>query len=236
MSKSRLPLIVTIFGLSTLCSISKAEDKEIIFREDFDRANSEELGGEWDSKGDPEVKDKAAFFRLFEAEFRPRMKHAFPAQTEGKFTVSFVFDFLRESEGTWGFYLQLGNSEEIPKKLVYEADLAKGIGVNLIWGGGEFVNFQKAGTLGYKSGEHFKPLFVFNDKKTKETVVERAVFTIDVDVDAGTFTLKVGDKEFPDLPFDNKGPVDTIRFIANGCSESGFSRSSIDEIVVSKEK
>ncbi|MAT49567.1 MAG: hypothetical protein CMK32_00065, partial [Porticoccaceae bacterium] len=82
----------------------------------------------------------------------------------------------------------------------------------------------------------FKTLFVVNDKKAKESVVEKAVVTIDVDVDAGTFSVTFNGKTYPDLPFDNKGPIDTIRFITNGCSGSGFSKSSIDDVIISKKK
>ena len=45
--------------------------------------------------------------------------------------------------------MQLGNSAEMPKRLVYLEDLAKGVGVNLLWGGGDLVNGQKPGSFGY---------------------------------------------------------------------------------------
>ena len=114
--------------------------------------------------------------------------------------------------------------------------LSKGIGVNLVWGGGELVNHQQKGSLGYLKAGEFKSLRVVNDAQVKESVIDRALVTIDVDVDAGTYSVTLDGKTYSDLPLDNKGPIDTIRFITNGCSESGFSRSSIDDITIRKAK
>ena len=229
-------MIAAAVGTALFCAPTYAEEKEVIFKDDFNRADADVVGHEWSFKGAAVLKDKAVLFKVKEEEFRPRIKHTFPVQKAGKFNVSFLMDWLRDSEGTWGFYMQLGNSAEIPKKLVYLDDLAKDIGVNLIWGGGELVDHQKAGSFGYSKDGVFKTLFVVNDKKAKESVVEKAVVTIDVDVDAGTFSVTFNGKTYPDLPFDNKGPIDTIRFITNGCSGSGFSKSSIDDVIISKKK
>ena len=236
MTKSHPFMFPAVFSFGALCALSFAGDKKAIFKDDFNRADADSVGNEWSSKGAAVLKDKAVLFRVKEEEFRPRIKHAFQVQKEGKFTVSFLMDWLRDSEGTWGFYMQLGNSEEMPKKLVYLDDLAKGIGVNLVWGGGELVDHQKPGSFGYSKDGKFKTLFVVNDKKIESSVVEEALVTIDVDVDAGTFSVKFNGKTYPDLPFDNEGPIDTIRFITNGCSESGFPKSSIDNVIISKKK
>ena len=233
---SRLFMVAACVGICMACSLSHGGEKQIIFHDDFNRDDANAVGNEWSSRGAAVLKDNAALFKVKEEEFRPRIKRTFPVQKQGKFTVSFKMDWLRTSEGTWSFHMQLGDSTKIPRLLIYNRDLAKGIGVNLVWGGGELVNFQPAGSFGYSVGGKFKPLFVINDMKNQQTVVEKAVVTIDVDVDSGTYAVTFNGKTYPDLPFDNKGPIDTIRFITNGCSATGFSKSSIDDVVISKDK
>ncbi|MFP6874005.1 MAG: hypothetical protein VCA55_10915 [Verrucomicrobiales bacterium] len=227
--------IPTVLGMVAVCSLSYAAEKQVIFKDGFNRANADAVGQGWTSKGEVELKDKAVLFNVMEEEFRPRIKHTFPLQKKGRFTVSFLMDWLRQAEGTWSFYMQLGNSAKIPRVLIYERDLAKGIGVNLVWGGGTPVANQAAGTLGYYSKGKFHGLFVLNNQKVAKTVVKEAVITIEVVMDAGTYTIKCNGKTYPKIPFDNKGPIDTIRFIANGCSNTGFTKSSIDEVTISKE-
>ena len=144
-----------------------AGDEEAIFQDEFNRSDAEDVGNEWSSKGAVVLKDKAILFRTKEEEFRPRTKRNFPVQEEGKFTVSFLLDWMRVEEGTWGLYMQLGNSATMPKRLVYLDDLAKGIGVNLVWGGGELVNHQKRGSFGFLKGGAFNPLFVVNNAAVK---------------------------------------------------------------------
>ena len=145
-------------------------------------------------------------------------------------------DWLRESEGTWGFYMQLGHSEGIPRFLIREHDLAKGMGVNLLWGGGDLLASHAKGSFGYLKDGKFNALFVVNDKQAEKTVVKNPVVTIEVDMDASTYRVIFNGQTYPDIPFDNECPIDTIRFITNGCSKSGFSRSSIDDVMITKGK
>ena len=63
---------------------------------------------------------------------------------------------------------------------------------------------------------------------------KRQVVTIEVDLDAGAYTVKFNGKTWPGIPFDNKGPIDTIRFLTNGCSSTGFSKSSIDDVTITR--
>ncbi|MEM7396168.1 MAG: hypothetical protein AAF492_27860 [Verrucomicrobiota bacterium] len=236
MLTARRFLIPAVAGLLTVCSQAYAEDQKTIFKDDFNRADADSAGDGWTTRGDAVVKDKAAFFKLMDAEFRPRMKHSFPVQKEGTFTVSFLMDWLRDNEGTWGFFMQLGNSEAMPKSLVYDKDLAKGIGVNLVWGGGDLVDYQDAGSFGYYKGGKFTSLFVANDVQSGDSVVKKPVVTIEVNVDAGTYSLSFNGKTYPNLPFDNKGPIDTVRFTTHLCSVTGFTKTSIDDLVISQEK
>ena len=82
-----------------------------------------------------------------------------------------------------------------------------------------------------KDGE-FRKLVVVNDAETPGSVVEKPKVTIQVDVDASTYGVTLNGKTYADLPFDNKGPIDTIRFIAHSCGNEGLPRSSIDDVVI----
>jgi hypothetical protein len=227
------------FLLAVVCAIgvaasamAQAGAEQIIFADDFDRADADTVGNDWTGRGSTKIKDQALFFDLKEEEFRPRVERTFPIQERGKFTMSFVMDWLRESEATWSFHIQLGHSKEFPRLLAYKEDLAKGIAVNLLWGGKEPVNFEASGSFGYVRDGKFKPLFSLNDNQRSETVIDKPVITVTVDLDAGTYAVKCNDKTYSDLPFDNKVPIDTIRFISNGCSKNGFARNSIDAVKI----
>ena len=58
------------------------------------------------------------------------------------------------------------------------------------------------------------------------------VVTLEIDLDAGTYTVGFNGKTYPNLPLENRGPIDTIRFVASGCSKTGFLKSSIDDLIV----
>ena len=180
------------------------------------------------------LQGKAVRFVGNEEDFRPRMTHRFPPQKAGKVRVSFVMDWLRELEKKWSLHVQLGNSADMPRLLVRPKDLSKGIGVNLVWGGGEAVGVQPPGSFGYLKEENFHPLFVVNNKADEKTVVEKPVVTVDVDIDAGTYTVRCNGQAYPDVPFDNKVPLDTIRFVCVGCGPTGFTKSSIDDVKITR--
>lgn len=215
-------------------SVPSAADEPVVFRDEFERDDADEVGNGWSSRGTVVLKDGAAIFRSKEEEFRPRTRRTFPVQKEGTFTASFEMDWVREAEGTWGLFMQLGNSAEFPRFLVRETDLAKGVRVNLLWGGGDQVGGRPAGSFGYLANGKFEPLRVVNDAKAPESVAKSSVVTIDVDLDASTYRIALDGKTYADLPFESKGPVDTIRFIANGCSATGFSKSAIDDVRITK--
>lgn len=228
--------IAACIALSAVCAFSHGDEPETIFHDDFNRGDADAVGNEWSSRGTAVLEENAIRFHVKEEEFRPRVKRTFPVQKEGKLTVTFKMDWLRKSEGTWAFHMQLGHSEQIPRLLIYNKDLSKGIGVHLVWGGGELVAFQPAGSFGYSRDGEFKPLFVVNDMENKQSVVEDPVVTIEVDVDSGTYAVKFNGKTYPNIPLDNKVPIDTIRFITNGCSKTGFSKSSIDDVKITRGK
>ena len=223
--------IFALFATATL-PLSHAKEGDVLFQEDFNRKDADSVGNEWLSRGTVNLKGNAMHFGIKEAEFRPRSRHTFPATDDGKVKVSFKWDWLRSAEGTWSFHIQLGNGSKMPKSLAYKEDLAKGVGVNLIWGGGDPVASATKGLFGYIQDGNFTSLFVANDTQAKDTVPKDTTLTIEADTVAGTFSLNYNGQDYKDLPFDNPGPIDTIRFVANGCSTSGFSKSSIDDLVV----
>ncbi|NRB28400.1 MAG: DUF1595 domain-containing protein, partial [Roseibacillus sp.] len=216
----------------TCCSLLYAADGQVIFEDDFNRADAEVVGSGWMTSGTAALKGKALHFQLDDGEFRPRASRTFPKWEGGSFKVSFRFDWLRKDEGTWGFYMQLGNSAEMPKSLVYERDLAKGVGVNLAWGGRDLIGGEEPGSFGYFKDRKFNKLFSANDSRRKETLVDNPVVTLEVDLDAGTYAVGFNGKIYPGIPLENKGPIDTIRFVTTGCSKTGFLKSSIDDVVV----
>ena len=224
--------ILGFFGLFAACSFSAAKEGDILFMDDFNRADAEAVGNGWMTSGTASLKGKALHFQLDDGEFRPRARRTFPKCEGGTFKVSLRFDWLRKNEGSWGFYVQLGNGAEMPKSLVYERDLAKGVGVNLAWGGRELVGGEEPGSFGYFKDMKFHKLFMANDSRAKDTLVDNPVVTLEVDLDAGTYAVGFNGKTYPDIPLENKGPIDTIRFVATGCSKTGFLKSSIDDVII----
>ena len=148
MFASRSFLLPVVAGITAVWSLSYGE-KKVIFKDDFNRADAGTVGNDWITSGPASLKGKALHFQLDEGEFRPRARRMFPKRDGGTFKVSFLFDWLRNNEGSWGFFMQLGNGAEMPKSLVYERDLAKGVGVNLGWGGRDLVGGEDPGWFGY---------------------------------------------------------------------------------------
>ena len=117
MFASRPFLLPVVAGITAVWSLSYGE-KKVIFKDDFNRADAERVGNDWITNGAASLKGKALHFQLDDGEFRPRARRTFPIRDGGTFKVSFRFDWLRKDEGTWGFYMQLGNGAEMPKSLV----------------------------------------------------------------------------------------------------------------------
>ena len=211
-----------------------AAGEEVVFHDTFDRDDADPPGNEWVAVGKAVLQAKAVRFVGNEEDFRPRMTHRFPPQKAGKVKVSFVMDWLRESEKNWSLHVQLGSSADMPRLLIHKQDLSKGVGVNLLWGGGEPVGVQPAGSFGFVKNGEFHPLFVVNDRANEKTVVEKPVITVEIDIDAGASTVSCNGQTYRDVPFDNKVPLDTIRFVCVGCGPTGFSKSSIDDVKISR--
>ena len=207
--------------MTVVCSFSLGQ-KDLIFQDDFNRADAAVVENDWITNGPAALKGKALHFQLDDGEFRPRARRTFAKREGGSFKVSFRFDWLRKNEGSWGFFMLLGNGAEMHKSLIYERDLTKGVGVNLAWGGRDLVGGEAPGSFGYFKDMRFHKLFLANDSRAKDTVVSDPVVTLEIDLDVGTYTVGFNGKTYPDLPLENKGPIDTIRFVATGCSKTGF--------------
>lgn len=210
---------------------------DIIFTDNFNRSDSKDIGNGWvlnaTNEGTAYIKDKAISFEPADEEFEPRVEHKFATQTKGKFSVSFKMDWVRDFENTWGLYIQLGNSKNIPKEL---EDLSKGISVNVAWGGSDVIEMDEVGVLGFFKDAKFSKLAIINDGEVKESVLKDSTIIIEVDMDSSSYTLSVNGKTYDNLPFDNEGPIDTIRFVAHLCNPSNFTKSSIDDVKVFKTK
>ena len=232
------PLLIryTVLFLIGCCFLFCAADGQVIFKDNFNRANSGSVGNGWITTESVFLRDNALHFQLDDGEFRPRASRTFPTWEGGAFKVSFRLNWLRKDEGTWCFYMQLGNSSKMAKSLVYERDLAKGVGVNLAWGGRDLVGGEEPGSFGYFKDGNFHKFFSVNDAKRDDTVVENPVVILEIDLDAGIYALNFNGKTYPGIPLENKGPIDTIRFVTTGCSKTGFLKSSIDELLVLEEK
>ena len=221
-----------ILPLIGCCFLFCAAEGQVIFKDNFNRTNSSSVGNGWMTTESVFLKDKALHFQLNDGEFRPRASRMFPKLERGSFKVSFSLDWLRKDEGTWAFYMQLGNNAEMPKSLIYERDLAKGVGVNLAWGGRDAIGGEEPGSFGYFKDMMFHKLFMANDSSAKNTLVDNPVVTLEVDLDAGTYAVGFNGKTYPNIPLENEGPIDTIRFVTTGCSKTGFLKSSIDDLIV----
>ena len=156
--------------MTLVCSFSHGQ-KNVIFQDDFNRADAAVVENDWITNGPAALKGNALHFQLDDGEFRPRARRTFAKREGGSFKVSFRFDWLRKNEGSWAFFMQLGNGAEMPKSLIYERDLAKGVGVNLAWGGRDLVGGEAPGSFGYFKDMRFHKLFLANDSRAKDTVV-----------------------------------------------------------------
>lgn len=217
--------------MTLVCSFSHGQ-KNMIFQDDFNRADAAVVENDWITNGPAALKGNALHFQLDDGEFRPRARRTFAKLEGGSFYVSFRFDWLRKNEGSWAFFMQLGNGAKMPKSLIYERDLAKGVGVNLAWGGRDLVGGEAPGSFGYFKDMKFHQLFMANDSRATDTVVSDPVVTLEIDLDVGTYTVGFNGKTYPNLPLENRGPIDTIRFVATGCSKTGFLKSSIDDLII----
>jgi hypothetical protein len=70
-------LLPALLGITVVCSFSHGQ-KDVIFQDDFSRADAKAVGNGWDTNGLASLKDKALHFQLDEGEFRPRARRTFP--------------------------------------------------------------------------------------------------------------------------------------------------------------
>ena len=223
-------MVAFALSLNTLC----ADDKTLL-SDDFNRDDADKVGKGWKVTAENEsgvvIKDKKASFITTDEEGHPALTKSFKAQSKGKFSASFVMDFMRDFESDWAFYMQLGNSKKMSTK---SDEIAKGLGVNLVWGGGISIDSEEVAILAHVKGDKLVKMTNLNNSEEEKTVVKKAVITIDVDMDAGTYTVSLNGKAFKKAKLDSKDPIDTIRFIAHNVNPDNFSSKAIDDVKVTK--
>jgi hypothetical protein len=233
--------VVTAVVLSMGC-VSKAPcknaEKKVLLEENFNRADSDVIGNSWKvtvgDSGVAKLDKESVLFEPEDEDFTPRIEHTFAVQTSGKFTVSFKMDWVREYETNWAFYMQLGDSKKIPAKMDYESDAGEGISVNLVWGGGEAIDSEEVAVFGSVKAGKVTKLAIVNDDEDEKSIVVDPVVTIVVDMDKSTYDVSINGKTYANQAFDNKGSIDTIRFIADKTNMSNFVKASVDDVKIVK--
>ena len=99
MIASRPFTMTAVLGMVTCCSLLYAADGQVIFKDNFNRANSGSVGNGWITTESVFLRDKALHFQLDDGEFRPRASRTFPTWEGGAFKVSFRLNWLRKDEG-----------------------------------------------------------------------------------------------------------------------------------------
>ena len=149
-----------VLALLISASLLQAEEK-VIFEDNFDRENAEKVGKDWKTEtangAEAKLEDKAALFITTDEDYQPAISHKFTEQSKGKFTVSFVKDWLRDYETDWGFFMQLGSSKSMTAK---DGEINKGVAVNLVWGGGFSINTDDIAVFGQVKGDSVKKLAI----------------------------------------------------------------------------
>lgn len=228
-------LIITLIAAQLLNAGEK-----VLLEDKFNRGmDGDAIGNAWVTNPGEDskmlLKANAAFFDPTDQENEPRMEHKFDLQESGKFTVAFDFDWIRDFESDWAFYMQLGHSKKMPKKMDFETSSSDGIAVNLVWGGGAAIDMDgEIGVFGYAKGGKVTLKTKINDNDEKDTIIKKKTIIITVDMDKSMFSVMLDGKEYKDMPFDNKLPIDSIRFIADKCNPDNFSKRSIDNVKITK--
>ena len=98
--------------MTLVCSFSHGQ-KNVIFQDDFNRADAAVVENDWNTNGPVALKGKALHFQLDDGEFRPRAQRIFAKREEATECPS--VRWLRKNGGSWAFFMQLGNGAKMPK-------------------------------------------------------------------------------------------------------------------------
>ena len=228
--------VLSLISILLFSTVAFANEK-VLLSDDFDRKDNDDVANGWltiEENTELKIKDKKVLFESNDSDFEPRLSHKFPIQKAGKFTLSFQFDWVRDVELNWGFFIQLGDSSKIPEEMEFDTDPGEGMAVNLVWGGGSTLELDKVAVLSHIKDKKLKELTVVNDPEVEDSVIEDLTITINVDMDKGTYDVHLGEKSFKGLSFDKKVPIDTIQFMAHQSETGNFKKTSIDSVKIVK--
>ena len=221
----RVLSLVFYFALSAILpglSPSALATGHILVDDQFDRADSSVVGNAWvevEVTGQTQLLNGALSFDAVDEPYRPLIYKTFTQQTSGIVSWVFDLDFRRTgSEGTYAFWMQLGDSSQ----LSVADPTSLGVAVNLKWGGPTEGLLAHEG-LGYVVGGAVNEVTTVSGL---QTVVVQA------DLDAQNYSIDVNGQLVGLIPFDNAVPIDTVRFFTNGLSQVNFASRLVDNVFV----
>jgi len=206
-------------------TVSVNGDGDVLFHDRFDRLDSPALGNGWteveSGASTAAVRDGQLVFDAFEEAYRPLVRRTFAATGSGRLRWSFTFDFARTAgESTYVFRMQLGQASLMSTASPDHA----GVAVNLIWGGihnGLSAHQQ----LAADDGTSLRPIGVISGPTD---------IVVDVDLDAGTYTVGIDGVTSPAFPFDRDVPIDAVRFFTDELNRTNFGSRGIDEVRIER--
>ena len=102
-----------LVSMTLVCSFSHGQ-KNVIFQDDFNRADAAVVENDWITNGPAALKGNALHFQLDDGEFRPRARRTFAKLEGGSFYVSFRFDWLRKTRAVGPFSCNWGMAPRCP--------------------------------------------------------------------------------------------------------------------------
>ncbi len=197
-----------------------------MFSDDFDRTDSQEIGNGWaelEVDGEAIIASEALTFDALDESDLPLVRRGFARQHAGVLSWRFRFGFRRTgTEGTYAFHMQLGDSASMSDGSPDSA----GVAVNLIWGGPNtgLSGHERLGALDGGTVTELATVSGFHD------------LAIDANLDQGIFSVHLDGAPIAlDLPFDDRVPINTVRFFADGLNAQNFLDRSIDDLTIEGE-
>jgi hypothetical protein len=190
-----------------------------ILSDNFNRANSNTVGGGWSEVEPAGTSAAIANQKLFFAQSsdianRPLVKRSFSPVSTGTLQWDFEFDWTRiGAEGIYSFLMQLGSG-------MSDTSQNGGAGVNLIWtsiGG----NHQ---SLGFRQGNNVTLLTEVSGPAQIRVVANLVSKTYSVAVNGTVIQSNIA--------FDSNVPLDTVRYFTDGLNEANFAGRTIDNVTI----
>lgn len=235
MKTSRLAALALALSLPATDAIAQT----VLFRDDFNRANSNTLGaalvgGTWleSSSGndvvDVDIEGMRLKFKTNDVDNSPRTANIFAARSSGILRWTFAFDWARvTSENAYSIVMQLGNGTAFGAPPADGASVP-GAAINLRWGDPGF---------GFTSHEGFG--YVRGTTQTQLAVVS-GLHTIEVlaNLDSGVYDVLIdGTRVGTAIPFDKSmatlGSIDALRLYQNeGLGAASGGNKSFDDLLL----